>query len=140
MTTEPVEDVRVTQRMAVDALADYAEASVMEKDAKNTKASLSKAVLKPWLAANQGETLYDGESGLEARLTPHSAPRWLSEQVSDELLRWAFGQGVVKFSATKLDEIAKKRPDVLAIQNLQALVRPGGEGEPRLSVSKRDAE
>ena len=137
---EDGEDVKVTQRMAVDAMERYGKAHKAEKTAKNEKASISKAILKPYLAANPEETLYDGESGLEASLTPHSAPRWLSEQVSDELLRWAFGKDVVKFSATKLDELAKKFPDSEAIKSLQALVRPGGEGEPRLSVSKRDVE
>ena len=133
------QDVKVTQRMAVDAMERYGKAHKAEKTAKNEKDSISKAILKPYLEANQGETLYDGESGLEARLKPHSAPRWLSEQISDELLRWAFGKDVVKFSATKLDELAKKFPDGEAIKALQALVRPGGEGEPRLSVSRRES-
>ena len=135
---EDGEDVKVTQRMAVDALMAYEHASQMIKKMTNEKASISKAILKPYLAANPGETLYDGESGLEASLTPHSAPRWLSEKITDELLRWAFEQDVVKFSATKLDELAKKFPDGQAIKAVQALVNPGGTGEPRLSVSKRE--
>ena len=52
---EDGEQVAVTRRMAIDALADYAEASVQEKQAANTKASPPKAILKPWLAEHEGE-------------------------------------------------------------------------------------
>ena len=128
----------VKKGMAVDGLERYGKAHVAEKTAKNEKASISEAILKPYLAEHEGEeALYDGESGYEARLTPHSAPRWLSEKITDELLRGAFEQDAVKFSATKLDELAKKFPDGQAIQAVQALVKPGGTGEPRRRVSKR---
>ena len=131
------EDVKVTQRMAVDAIAAYGKAHAAEKKAKNEKASISKAILKPWLAANLGETLYDGESELEARLKPHSEPRWLDwKGVAPSLALWAIEQGYLKPDLAKID----KAPDSQGIETLRVRIRPGGEGEPRLSVSKRDAE
>ena len=50
MTTEQLTDVedgeqvKVTQRMALNAMADYAKAHVQERDAKKTKEALSKAI------------------------------------------------------------------------------------------------
>ena len=133
---EDGEQVAVTRRMAIDALADYAEASVQEKQAANTKASLSKAILKPWLAEHEGEeALYDGESGYEARLTPHSAPRWLDTQGMDAaLIVWATELGLLKLNLKAIDSL----PETTALTAFKDRIKPGGTGEPRLSVSKRE--
>ena len=134
---EDGEEEKQTQRLAVDALMAYEHASQMITKMTNEKASISKAILKPYLAANPGESLYDGESGLEARLKPHSEPRWLDwKGVAPSLALWAIEQGYLKPDLAKID----KAPDSQGIETLRARIRPGGEGEPRLSVSKRDAE
>ena len=102
-------------------------------EAKKTK-ELESPLIKAWLKDNG--PLYDGESGLEARLQPHSAPRWLDPKVTDALLRWAFNQGLLNLAVGKME----KMPDSPAIDTFEQFVNPGGEGEPRLKVSKRDAE
>ena len=135
------QDIEVTQRMAVAAIAAYGKAHEEEKGAKAKKQSLSNAILKPYLAANQGETLYDGESGLEARLTPHGAPRWLDTKgIEDELVLWALRQGLLKVDLAELDKMAKGKEPSFAFINFNTRIRRGGEGEPRLSVSKRESE
>ena len=140
MTVE-TEDVKVTQRMAVDAMERYGKAHVAEKTAKNEKESISKAILKPYLAANQGETLYDGESGLEASLTPHSAPRWLdSSAIAPALVIWALEHDMLKIDLTMVDKATKAGKDSQEFIHLKARIHPGGTGEPRLRVTKRDAE
>ena len=139
---EDGEDVKVTQRMAVDAMERYGRAHAAEKTAKNEKASISKAILKPWLAANQGETLYDGESGLEARLTPHGEPRWLdTKDMTSPLAIWALEAGLLKLDLTAVDKRAKGDPEFHsdAFKTFFARIHPGGEGEPRLSVSRRES-
>ena len=136
------EDVKVTQRMAVDALAIYAREHANEKVARKSKEVLSKEVLKPWLAANQGETLYDGESGLEARLTPHGEPRWLdTKDMTSPLAIWALEAGLLKLDLTAVDKRAKGDPEFHsdAFKTFFARIHPGGEGEPRLSVSRRES-
>ena len=134
---EDGEDVKVTQRMAVDAMERYGKAHKAEKTAKNEKDSISKAILKPYLAANQGETLYDGESGLEARLTPHGAPRWLDTNGMDAaLIVWATEIGLLKLNLAAVDSL----PETTALTQLKERIKPGGEGEPRLSVSRRESE
>ena len=132
---EDGEDVKVTQRMAVDALMAYEHASQMIKKMTNEKASISKAILKPYLAANPGETLYDGESRLEASLTPHSAPRWLDTRGMDAaLIVWATEIGLLKLNLKAIDSL----PETTALTAFKDRIKPGGTGEPRLSVSKRE--
>ena len=136
MTTdvEDGEDVQVTQRMALDALADYAKAHKAEKEAKATKEALSKAILKPYLAANPTDVLYDGESELEASLSPHSAPRWLDTKgMNPATAFWALEQGYFKPDLGKID----KAPESQGMEQVRARIKPGGEGTPRLKVSKR---
>ena len=136
---EDGEQVAVTQLMASQAWCDYALAYKKEKEAKNTKESLSKAILKPYLAANPGETLYDGESRLEARLTPHSAPRWLDYSGGKAALwEWAVQNDLLKPNLTEVDKHIKEGDNSEAFFSFVHCIKPGGTGEPRLSVSKRD--
>lgn len=136
---EPVEDVKVTQRMAVTALGDYAAAHKKEKEAKSVKEALSKAIIKPYLKDNPRETLYDGESELEARLEPHSAPRWLDyEGIEVHLLMYAVQNDLLKLNLTQVDKLVKRGDDSAGFVRFTNRIRPGGEGEPRLKVSKRD--
>ena len=131
---EDGEDVKVTQRMAVDALARYAKAHEAEKTAKNEKASISAAILKPYLKDNPHETLYDGETGYEGRLVPHGTGRHLDAKAPDGIVLWAFRAGLLNLALGKMDEM----PDSPAVDTLEQFVNPGGEGEARLKVSKRD--
>ena len=138
MVSEPVEDVKVTQRMAIDALADYAKAHEAEKKAKATKESLSKAILKPYLADNPNETLYDGESGLECSLSSTSAPRWLDyADIPATLVVWAVEQELLKPNLTNIDAMIKKGDMGYGAKRFVEAIKPGGEGTPRLKVSKR---
>ena len=136
---EDGEDVKVNQRMAVDALARYAKAHEAEKTAKNEKASISKAILKPYLKDNPHETLYDGESELEARLDPHSASRWLDHEGIDvHLLMYAVQNDLLKLNLTQVDKLKERGDDSAGFVRFTEHIRLGGEGEPRLKVSKRD--
>ena len=137
---EDGEDVKVTQRMAVDALMAYDHASQMIKKMTNEKASISKAILKPYLLDHEGEeALYDGESGLEASLTPHSAPRWLDYYaIAPALVIWALEHDMLKINLAAVDAATEAGQDNQEFIHLKARIKPGGTGEPRLSVSKRD--
>ena len=136
---EDGEDVKVTQRMAVDALARYAKAHQAEKTAKNEKASISKAILKPYLKDNPHETLYDGESELEASLQPHSASRWLDyEGIDVHLLMYAVQNDLLKLNLTQVDKLKERGDDSAGFVRFTEHIRPGGVAEPRLKVSKRE--
>ena len=139
---EDGEQVAVTRRMAVDALERYGKAHVAEKTAKNEKASISEAILKPYLLDHEGEeALYDGESGYEARVTPHSAPRWLdSSAIAPALVIWALEHDMLKIDLAMVDKATKAGEDSQEFIHLKARIHPGGTGEPRLSVSKRESE
>ena len=136
---EDGEDVKVNQRMAVDALARYAKAHEAEKTAKNEKASISAAILKPYLKDNPHETLYDGESELVARLTPHSAPRWLDHAgIEVQLLMYAVQNDLLKLNLTQVDKLAKGGDDSARFVRFTERIRTGVAGDPLLKVSKRD--
>ena len=138
---EDGETVKVTQRMALDALHTYAKARAAVKEAKNAMDAVSKAILKPYLTANPHETLYDGESGMEATLKPHSAPRWLDHTGLDAIdIHVALEHEFLKLNLSEVDKVWKRvdRPD--ALQEFVNHIKPGGEGTPRLNVSKRDDE
>ena len=126
---EDGEDVKVTQRMAVEALAAYAHASEMIKKMTNEKASISAAILKPYLKDNPHETLYDGESELEARLAPHSAPRWLDyEGIEVQLLMYAVQNDLLKLNLTQVDKLKERGDDSAGFVRFTEHIRPGGEG------------
>ena len=138
---EDGEDVKVTQQMAGAAWCDYVAADKKEKDAKSVKEALSKAIIKPWLKDNPTETLYDGETGLEASLQSHSAPRWLDyEGIEVHLLMYAVQNDLLKPNLTQIDKLKKGGDDSAGFVRFTERIRPGGEAEPRLKVSKRDAE
>ena len=136
---EDGEDVKVTQQMAGAAWCDYVAADKKEKAAKSTKEALSKAIIKPWLKDNPTETLYDGETGLEVRLAPHSAPRWLDHKgIEVHLLMYAVQNDLLKPNLTQVDILKERGDDSASFVRFTERIRPGGEAEPRLKVSKRD--
>ena len=137
---EPVEDVNVTQQMAGAAWCDYVAADKKEKAAKSTKEALSKAIIKPWLKDNPTETLYDGETGLEVRLAPHSAPRWLDHKgIEVQLLMYAVQNDLLKPNLTQVDILKERGDDSASFVRFTERIRPGGEAEPRLKVSRKES-
>ena len=142
--TTGIEQVKVTQRMAIEAMSSYAEAHLAEKKAKATKASLSKAIIKPYLTANPNDTLYDGETGLEASLQPHSAPRWFDyKDIPAELMEWAVQRSLLVPALGAIDKLVKEAENedqqlASGAKRFVDAIKPGGTGSPRLTVSKRE--
>lgn len=133
MTTETGER-EVTARDIIGMLPLYAGYRDTERRAKRDKELMGKT-LKQYLEEHPEETLFDGETQLEARLQERRGVKVLdASSIPSELLVWLGEHGCLLLDNTAFRALDGKFPEVLKVRDF---LYPG-PGSVSLQVGKRE--
>lgn len=127
MTNEPIIDIpfgQLSQRDAVGLLAPYTEERATAKAAADRRDSIG-VIIKGWLEEHPGETLRDGEAGLEARLqSRHGTERYDVRGMVAELVLTLAAMGALEVNVRVIRALEGK---AIVAEDVKPHRIPGGE-------------
>ena len=118
-----------SERELLAMLVGLYEIKRQERDAKRAYEKGAKPV-RDWLDAHPGETLRDGETGIEGRLQPRQGSPDLDvmrlAEANPDLLRWAAVRGILRLDLAAFRALDGKAREMVEIGDFMA---PGAGSE-----------